>query len=113
MPDFTETNKKTESDIVENEKEGQQTTTHKSVNWLRIGILAGIVPAVLFAVTLGEYFFGIGGTFCLGALVTPFTFIGAYMGKRSNKTAWIGAVLGTLLGVGLPTALIFMGLFAQ
>ena len=44
MPDFTEIN----------EKEEQHIATHKSVNWLRIGILAGIVPALLFAVTPGE-----------------------------------------------------------
>ena len=82
-------------------------------DWLLIGLLVGIVPALFFAVIARESIFGFGGAFCFGSLGIPFTLIGSYIGKRSNKTVWIGAVLGMILGVGLLIALLSTCFFCQ
>jgi len=76
------------------EKNNDQISTNL---WLRIGIFAGILPGLLFAVIAWDSIFGFGGAFCFGSLGIPLTLIGAYIGRKSNKTAWIGAVLGMVL----------------
>ncbi len=97
MPDITEMNKKTESDIIENTKDEKKIITHKSANWLLIGLIglmaglfSGLVLTNLFGLTpLGAIIFGSPGF--LLALV------GAFIGKRSIVSALIGATVGAIL----------------
>lgn len=69
-------------------------------NWLSIGIWAGVIPGVLllFIFPRGQLviLFLIGSTIGI-----PFGLIGAYMGRRSVRTAWIVAILGMIVGVAL------------
>jgi len=75
---------------------------NKSVNWLRIGVLVGLLPSLFFFLTLllGIYslgdaifyglYFGFGGI--------PGGVLGAFLGKRGIGLAVGGAVTGTTLG---------------
>jgi hypothetical protein len=82
-------------------------------NWLLIGILVGIIPAVIFALWAQTPTFGFVVSFCLGSLGVPFTLIGAYIGKRTNKTALFGAVIGLMIGVGLVVGILSTCFFCQ
>ena len=99
------------TDVVVGEKEQDKVIAVKY--WSLIGLLAGIAPALVFAVIAREWIFGLGGAFCFGSLGIPFTLVGAYIGRRSNKSAWIGAVLGMALGIGFLIALLSTCFFCQ
>ena len=76
------------------------------MNWLKIGVLAGLAPGlVLYALLYKFKEFDIGSVilFCLGI---PGGGIGAYIGKGSVKTAWIAAILGAIIVAGLFIAFI-------
>ena len=66
--------------------------------WPLIGLLGGIVSGLLLAFV--EYIFDLYVTFYCVSLAIPFTLIGAYIGRRNYKTAWIGSIVGAILGVG-------------
>jgi hypothetical protein len=81
--------------------------------YIVIGLLAGLAPALVFAIIARDWIFGFGGAFCFGSLGIPFTLIGAYIGRRRNNTVWLGAVLGMILGIGFLIALLSTCFFCQ
>jgi len=82
-------------------------------NWLPIGILVGFVTLgiVILFFLLQDPDIEVGVWF--GSAGIPGGIIGAYIGRRSKKSAWIGAILGAALGVGCFFSFFMAMVFSQ
>lgn len=83
-------------------KTQEETITNALKSWWLIGLLAGLIPGLILYIWLvlvvnNALMYPI----CLGFPGIPFGIIGAYFGRQRKTTAWIGAILGAILGVGL------------
>jgi len=82
------------------------TNKNYMINWLLIGLLAGLIPGlIMFLLSIGDPT-GISYTICIGYAGIVFGTIGASLGKRSKTTAWITAILISILGGGLMFMLV-------
>jgi len=93
------------SDIQSHEKEKAKTDTNIVKYWYLIGLLVGLIPSLALYFLLGVDTVAGLYAICVGPLGITCGMVGAYIGKRSNKSIWIFAVLGTILGAGVSFAL--------
>jgi len=80
----------------------EETIINTVKSWWLIGLLAGLIPGLILYIWIvlivdNEIFYPI----CLGFPGIPCGMVGAFLGRKSKTTAWIGAILGAILGVGL------------
>ncbi len=74
-------------------------TDNRSTKWKQIGLWVGIVPGVLLMLIFPKGLLVL--LFLIGSDVgIPFGLTGAYIGRRSEKAAWLGAILGIVVGIG-------------
>ena len=73
---------------------------NQTKKWTRTGFWAGIIPGFILVLIFpnGNLFF----LFCVGYLLgVPGALLGAYIGRQNDTTAWIGAIIGEILGLAL------------
>jgi uncharacterized membrane protein YeaQ/YmgE (transglycosylase-associated protein family) len=90
----------------DNVSQTNQTIDNTVINWLLIGLLAGLIPGlIMFLLSIGDPA-GVSYTICIGYAGIVFGTIGASLGKRNETTAWITAILISILGAGLMFMLV-------
>ena len=88
------------------EQEHDKTIKKPVKYWFLIGILMGAIPSLvsyIFFIVLEESpsLFASLATICMVPVGIVCGMIGAYIGNRNTKTAWVTAVLAAILGAGL------------
>ena len=90
----------------DNVSQTNQTIDSIVINWLLIGFLSGLIPGLIMFLLSIRNPAGVPYTICISYAGIVFGTIGASIGKRNKTTAWITAILISILGAGLMFMLI-------